>query len=210
MHDIGIPSGDWLPNPPDGMSVCAGFDGSLNDDWTAIKMETRDGFIFTPRYGPDKRPAIWNPAEWGGLIPRAEVDAAWSELAERYRLLRAYWDPGFHDETDWTTEGEAWDIAYGPGVFVPWPTTSFTRMFPALRRFESDMKSIITHDGCPVTAGHMRNARKFAKRNGYILGKPSPQQKIDAAVTSVLAHEAASDMRAAGWPDDEPAWFMSF
>ena len=48
----------------------------------------------------------------------------------------------------------------------------------------------------------MRNTRKLALRGDrYTLGKPSQQQKIDAAVTSVLAHEAASDERAAGWPD---------
>ncbi len=43
----------WLPNPPKGTRVCAGFDGSENDDWTCIKMETLDGLIFTPleRYG---------------------------------------------------------------------------------------------------------------------------------------------------------------
>lgn len=48
----------WLPNPPKGTRVCAGFDGSENDDWTCIKMETLDGLIFTPRYGPDRRATI--------------------------------------------------------------------------------------------------------------------------------------------------------
>lgn len=195
----------WLPEPPPGTGVAGGFDGSLNNDYTAIKLETRDGLIFTPRYGPDNRPTIWKPAEWGGRIPRHQVDVAWAELKERFRIVRAYCDPGFHDETDWTTEIESWDLEHGPDVFVEWPTNSINRMYPALRRFESDLENgLIKHDGCPITTTHMGNARKIGVRGDkYILGKPSENQKIDTSVTSVLAHEAASDARAEGWPEDD-------
>lgn len=193
----------WLANPPDGISVCGGFDGSLNNDWTCIGLETRAGLQFTPRVGPDKRPAIWNPAEFGGTIPRDEVDAAWDEICRRWRVLRVYCDPGFHDETDWTTEIEGWDLEHGPDVFVPWPTNQIGRMYPALRRFEADLRNgLITQDGCPITTTHMGNARKVAARGDrYVLAKPSDAQKIDSAVTRVITHEAAADMRAAGWPD---------
>jgi phage terminase large subunit-like protein len=195
----------WLPNPPDGISVCGGFDGSENNDHTAIKLETREGLLFTPRYGPDKRPTIWNPAQWPGhKIPREEVNEAWAEIARRYRLLRVYADPGFHDETDYTTEIEQWDLEHGPDVFVEWPTNSITRMYPALRRFEADVRTrTIKHDGCPITTTHIGNARKLPKGERYFLGKPSQDQKIDAGMTSVLAHEAASDLRAEGWPEAE-------
>lgn len=199
----------WLPEPDSGASVCGGFDGSENDDHTAIKLETREGLIFTPRYGPDRRPTIWNPAEWGGRIPRGEVRVAWAELAERYELRRVYCDPGFHDETSWETEIEDWAGLYGDEVFVPWPTTQLGRMYPAVRRFEADLRSgLITQDGCPITTTHMRNARKIAKgADRYTLGKPSQHQKIDAAVTTVLAHEAAADERAAGWEETGPTIF---
>jgi len=193
----------WLDNPPNGTSVCGGFDGSLNDDWTAIKLETRAGLIFTPRYGPDLRPTIWNPARWGGKIPRHEVNEAWRELKSRYRLLRVYCDPGFHDETDWATEIEDWDLEHGPDVFIPWPTNQIGRMYPAVRRFEADLENgLIKHDGCPITTTHIGNAIKIPKGDRYFLGKPSQHQKIDAGVTSVICHEAAADMRAAGWPDE--------
>ena len=198
---------EWLPNPPAGISVCGGFDGSDSDDWTGIKLETREGLLFTPRYGPDRRPTIWSPAEWDGRIPRGQVLIAWREIAERYRLVRAYCDPGFRDETSWSTDIEDWDAELGPGIFIPWDTAGSRRagaMFEALRRFESDLREgRITHDGCPLTAAHMANARKVARRNDmYGLGKPSQAQKIDLAVTSVLAHQAACDARAAGWPDE--------
>lgn len=191
----------WLPSPEPGTSICAAFDGSEMDDWSVIKAETREGFIFTPRYGPDRRPTIWNPKDWpGGRIPRGEIHAAWAEIVDVYDLRRAYCDPGFHDETSYETDIEEWDQRHGPDVFMAFPTTSAQRMYPAIRRFEADLPSM-THDGCPITNAHMRNARKIMARSGrsYSLGKPAHHQKIDAAVTAVLAHEAASDERAAGW-----------
>ncbi len=183
------------------LRVCGGFDGSESSDYTCIRFETLDGYMFTPQYGPDRRPTIWNPAEWGGRIPRDQVDAAWDELVRDYDIERVYCDPGFHDEMSWETEIDAWARDYGEERFLQWPTNQLRRMFPALTRFEADLKQgRFTHDGCPVTAIHMGNARKIAKPGEkYTLGKPSPNQKIDLAVTSVIAHEAAADARVAGW-----------
>jgi len=201
----------WLPSPEPGTSICAGFDGSESDDWTAIKAETRDGLIFTPRYGPHRRATIWNPKDYDGHIPRSEVHAAWVEITDTYDLRRAYCDPGFHDETSWESEIEEWAVKFGEERFVPFPTTSRQRMFPAIRRLEADLGNI-THDGCPITITHMRNARKVMDRAGrmYMLGKPAHHQKIDAAVTTVLAHEAAADERAAGWVIAKTYKAMSF
>ena len=200
----------WLDEPPAGTSVCGGFDGSENNDWTAIKLETHSGLIFTPRYGPDRRPTIWNPAEWGGQIPRPEINQAWEELAERFRLERVYCDPGFRDESSWESEIDTWAATYGEKVFAPWVMAGSRRVpavYAALRRFESDLKhGLISHDGCPITTTHMGNARKLARSGDmYILGKASQGQKIDAGVTSVLAHEAACDARATGWQPDTAA-----
>lgn len=199
---------EWLPNPEAGTMVCGGFDGSENNDFTCIKLETLEGLIFTPRYGPDRSPTIWNPADWGGRIPRGEVRAAWAEITERYKVNRVYCDPGFHDESSWESEIEAWASAYGEEMFVQWPTNKLERMYPAIRRFESDLvEKKITHDGCLITTSHVRNVRKIAKgADRYTLGKPAQHQKIDAAVTSVLAHEAAADQRSAGWEPPRRKW----
>lgn len=190
----------WLPPPDAGTSVCGGFDGSDVDDATAIRLETRDGFQFTPRYGPDKRPTIWLPAEWNGVTPRLEVHAAWAEISDTYNLRRVYCDP-----FKWATEVDGWAAEYGEDVFVEWRTNRPRQMHEALDRFAIDLASgAITHDGCPITAQHVANARKIARTNDtYTLGKPAQHQKIDAAVTSVLAHEAAADERAASWGDDD-------
>lgn len=202
----------WLPSPPRGTEICAGFDGSDSDDWTAIKAETREGYIFTPRWGEDRRPTIWNPVDHpGGKIPRHEVNAAWAWIAEYYKLRLAYCDPGFHDEKSWETEIEDWDVTHGPDVFLEFPTNVEQRMYKALRRFEADLPSV-THDGCPITNAHMRNARKLMSRTGryYRLGKPSNHQKIDAGVTTVLAHEAACDLRSQGWAAEPDYAFVSY
>lgn len=201
----------WLPEPPAGTQVCGGFDGSEVSDFTVIKLESVDGLIFTPRWGPDRLPTIWDPAQHEGRIPRQQVSIAWAEIVDRYAVSRVYCDPGFHDETSWDTAIEEWAAEYNDSEtqFVPWPTTSITRMFPAVRRFESDLRGgAIRHDGCLITTAHMRNARKLVKRaEMYTLGKPARNLKIDCSVTSVLAHEAAADARAEGWGVTEPTYF---
>lgn len=176
--------------------ISFGFDGSLNNDWTGIRAETLEGWQFTPRYGPDRRPTAWNPAEWGGEIPRGEVRAAVDEIFETYDVERSYWDP-----EDWETEIDNFALTYGGAKVVEWRTNRTSQMYDAIRRFETDLiTGALTHDGCPITAVHIANARKVAKPGQkYVLGKPSEHQKIDLAMASILAHEAAADARAAGW-----------
>lgn len=179
--------------------ICAGFDGSQTDDWTAVKAETVDGLLFTPTYGPGKRPMIWNPGDFGGRIPKAEVHAAMESLFAEFEVERLYCDPPY-----WQTEVEVdWPLAYGDKIVLPWWTMRVTQMHPALERFVTDLISgRLKHDGCEITSRHVANARKLLRPGDkYLIVKPQGayHQKIDAAVASVLAHEAACDARAAGW-----------
>lgn len=187
---------NWLPNPPDGSQVCLGFDGSDVDDWTAIRAETLEGYQFTPAVF-DGRPAIWDPSSFHDhRVPRFEVHAAVDEIFERFDVERFYYDP-----PGWKTEGEQWALRHGEKRVLPWETYRTTAMHAALERFVIDLKTrTITHDSCPITSRHIANAVKVARgRDQYGLAKASRVQKIDAAVTAVLAHEAASDARLAGW-----------
>lgn len=181
--------------------MCGGFDGASVSDCTVIKLETSDGLLFTPRYGPDRRPTIWNPAEWGGKTPRSEVDAAWAEINDTYSLERVYCDP-WH----FTSEIGVWARLYGEGKFIEWHTNRDRVMHEALELFVTDLATrTVRHDGCPITTQHVANARKLARPGSrYVLGKPSPMQKIDAGMGSVLAHKAAVDARADGWTDEKP------
>ncbi|HLS01162.1 MAG TPA: hypothetical protein VK054_04160 [Beutenbergiaceae bacterium] len=191
----------------DGVEVCGGMDGSLTSDWTAIRLETKDGYRFTPTYGPDRRPTVWDPAEWGGSVPRGEVIAAVDELVNRFSVKRFYVDP-----RHWETQADAWAAEYGEKVFVQWPTNSISRMFAALDRFLVDVAvdRSTTHDDCPFVKQHALNAVKVAKPGDrYLLGKPSEHEKIDVLMSDVLAHEAAADQRAAGWGSSSTYVFTS-
>lgn len=184
----------------EGTEVCGGFDGSDNDDWTAIRLETKSGYRFTPHYkvGDEWRPTYWNPAEWGGSIPRGEVHAAWSQITSMYRVRRVYCDP-----RDWQSEIGDWALLYGEEVFQEWATYRIEQMFQALQRSRNDYKSgRSTHDDDHVAAIHAANARKIAKPGQkFILGKPTNHQKIDIVMADTLAHEAASELREEGWGD---------
>ena len=186
----------WLPEPPRGTAVCLAFDGSETSDFTVIKAETREGMVFTPRWGSGG--TIWDPARHGGRVPKDAVSEAVDDLFERFAVSRLYCDPPY-----WGTEIEEWAARHGDERVIKWPTYRPMPMHSASERFVADLRSgRITHDGCPVTALHMGNARMSPRRDGrYMLAKPDAARKIDAAVATVLVHEAAADARAAGWAD---------
>jgi hypothetical protein len=197
--------GAWLPDglvesrtvqrdyPKKGTAVAAGFDGSDSDDWTAIRLCTKDGYHFTPTYGPDKKPCYWNPAEHGGLIPRDEVDAAVDEIFRYFNVRRLNGDP-----KDWQTELGAWALKHGEEIVLSWPTYKIIPMHNALVRYFNDLKTKkITLSDDKVAAEHLANCRKAAKPSDrYILTKPDPHRKIDIGMADTLAHEAAATLTA--------------
>lgn len=193
---------------PDGTPVVLGFDGSDIDDWTAIRAETADGYQFTPAYGPLSLPTIWNPADWNGQVPRLEVRDAVAELMRRFPVVRMYADPPY-----WVTETDEWAAKYGEKVVIRWYTQRATQMQAAAERLKTDISksdSTFTHDGCEVTEQHVEATHKEFRAGGtkdnprYVLTKPDDGRKIDACVTSILCHEAAGDVTAAGlWTSND-------
>jgi hypothetical protein len=182
--------------------VCLGFDGSDNNDWTGIRLETLDYYQFTPTYIDDRK-TLWRPAEWGGRVPRAGVNAAVDRLANEFEIIRAYCDPHM-----WETEIDEWAAKYGDKVFIKWQTSSVVKMHASLERFLTDITDDETrfrHDGDKDASIHANNAVKRARPGErYILGKASEHQKIDVLMSSALAHEAACDAIAAGWKPEAP------
>jgi hypothetical protein len=184
--------------------VCAGFDGSETNDVTGIRLETLDFYQFTPRYFDGERETIWDPREWQGRVPRPEIHRAWEDINNQFEIVRAYCDP-FKFET----ELDEWKAKYGDKVFFEWRTNRISQMHASLERFKTDVvepDSKFSHDGCETTGFHMRNAVERARQGQtYILGKASELQKIDLAMSSVLAHEAAADAVASGAnvPDED-------
>src|SRR5699024_6411719 len=158
----------------------------------AAYVDHRDLHSFPTRRSSDldARPTIWVPAEWGGEYDRSEVHAAVDEVFYRYKVKRMYCDPFW-----WETEIGDWAQEYGDEVVMEWRTNRPQAMFESISRFEIDLRNgRITHDGCPITAEHVGNAvKKNRKGQIYLLDKPEEHQKIDAAMTSILAHEAWAD-----------------
>ena len=183
---------------PDGSVVCLGFDGSQYDDWTAIRGRvidptTGDLYGFTPVFA-DGAATIWNPADFGGEVPRGEVQAAVAELFDRFDVQRFYLDPEL-----WQSEIEEWAHRFGEKRVVPWATYRTRQMAAALERLRTDVATGgLSHDGCPTTAQHVANARRVRRSGGVVVGKPNDHQKIDAVMADALAHEAACDAKAAG------------
>ncbi|TDE02846.1 hypothetical protein [Jiangella asiatica] len=181
--------------PPKGTQIVLGLDGSDVDDWTGIRAQTRENYQFTPET-PHGGPTIWNPAEYGGQVPRLEVDAAVDWLFEHFDVIRFYFDPPY-----WETEGDGWAAKYGEKRVLRFETYRPVQMHAACERQLVDVnkaESAFHHDGCEVTGQHMRNARKAQRpSNRYILTKPGDGRKIDMAVVSVITNEAAGDVTAA-------------
>lgn len=191
--------------------IVLGFDGSDSDDWTAIRAETMDGYQFTPLYGPDDEPTIWNPADYGGQVPRAEVRAAMDQMMRRYDVVRLYADPPY-----WETEIDEFVQLYGEERVIKWHTRRITQMHSACERLKTDVLkrnskgAAFTHDGCETTHDHIGNTRAAARpADKYVLRKASPSQKIDATIPSVLAHEALGDVIAAGLAEAEVSYYYS-
>lgn len=178
--------------------VCLGFDGSDADDLTGIRAETLNQYQFTPTYGVDRKPTLWDPRDWNGRVPRAEVMAAFRELAVEFEVVRAYLDPPF-----WESEIDTLAAELGEKVFLRWYTNRPSQMHSSLERFRTDVynpDSGFTHDGDAQVTVHLRNAVVRAgnvdpvtKVRKYTIGKPEKHQKIDYAMSSVLAHEAVMD-----------------
>jgi phage terminase large subunit-like protein len=181
---------------PRGTAICVGFDGSDTDDWTALRCETVDGFQFTPRFA-DGKLMIWNPAKHGGYTPRGEVKAAIAYLFDTFKVERLYADPYlFQSEID------EWSAEYGEKTVLRWATNRPRAMAECLERFRTDVLSgVLKHDGCPITSKHIENAHADRKPAGVLIRKDKhiSKNKIDAVMSSALAHEAAYDAKAEGW-----------
>jgi len=179
--------------------VCGGFDGSDNNDFTGIRLETGGQYQFTPTYpvGDTNRPTLWKPVDWNGRIPRSEVIAAFDHLEKNFTVIRFYLDPQF-----WETEIDMLGDKYGAKKYIKWPTNQIGRMYGALERIKTDVtntESSFRHDGDKDTSLHVNNAIMRARPGDkYIISKPTEHQKIDQAMSGTLAHEATLDAIAAG------------
>jgi phage terminase large subunit-like protein len=187
-----------------GEPIALGFDGSLNDDATAlVGCRMSDGFLFPIR--------IWaspggTAAQWWE-VPRLEVLAEVRATFERYTVSRLYADPH-----EWRSDIEALAEELGEDTVIPWATSNYTAMSNALDRLRTDLiqggepvdgKPVgrAWHSGDPLMMEHFNNAYVARRGRLRLVRKEHDRspRKIDSLVAATLAYEARADAIAAGW-----------
>lgn len=230
--EIAAVIGEVRPEP--GAPITLGFDGSENDDHTALMGCTEPGDVFTI--------GVWTPSG-ADLGWRQEVDDAVAWAMGEFNVVRMYGDPPW-----WQEEMVRWAAAYGsPPVAEFWTNietkmavscgalrTAIRRQDPDAPRFVLDPRPLRTpplvvlndeihgdgRAGKPLVQWHFENAhtRKVRVRledraeEAYIVRKdrPNSPRKIDSVTSAVLARRARDDGKKAGEFDEPDYGFASW
>ena len=169
---------------PQGAAICLGFDGSYNQDATALigcTIEHPHLFEIGVWARPEK------VKDW--TVDEAAVESAILDTVARYQVVGLPADDTF---------GRIWQKALGSLVdkgipVIEWPTRSPARMAPACGQFWGALKrKALTHDGSPTLRHHVMNCRTKTDRYGPRIVKDhkNSDKHIDAAVAAVIAYDA--------------------
>jgi hypothetical protein len=183
-----------------GDEITLGFDGSrkrsrgVTDATALIGCRVSDGHVFEIR--------VWEqpngPAGDGWAVPVDEVDWEVEQAFERYNVVGMFADPA-----RWESYVANWEAKYGKRLKakasqsnpIAWWMTG-NRSYLVVRAVEQFQTAVIdkelTHDGAPALTRHILNARRRVGRSGVTIAKATPESadKIDAAVSAVLAYQA--------------------
>lgn len=205
-----------------GDMVTLGFDGSWNDDATAlVACRVEDGHL--ELLGCWEKPEGPEGEDW--QVPRDEVDAAVAAAMRDYNVVGMYADP-----PGWSDWLDAWHKQWAHLMKVQatqrrpfefW-TNRPHAMVPALDRFHTAvLERRLSYTPADDRVGrkaeltltlqrHVLNARRNPTRAGLQIRKEYPKspKKIDAAMAAVLAWECRWDAVAAGVEDAGQQWFM--
>lgn len=174
--------------------ITLGFDGSKSNDWTAlVACRIDDGMLFVIN--------VWDPAKYGGEVPREDVDATVRSCFERYDVVafRA-------DVKEFEAYIDQWGRSFKKKLKVnasPNSPVAFD-MRGQQKRFAFDCERLedavlereVSHDGNPVLRQHILNAKRHPTNYDAISIRKATKdssKKIDAAVCAVLAFGARQD-----------------
>lgn len=188
-----LPAGAWdeLGEPwrgvPDGTEVVLGFDGSYNNDSTALVGCTVGDNPHLFVVGVWERPT--DAVGW--VVPRHEVEETVARALERWAVLELACDPpGWHREID------GWAETHGSPPVIEVSTNQRAAMSEMCSRlYSAVVNGDVTHDGNQRLAAHMANAIvKEIPGGGAYISKPDRHsaKKIDLAVAAVLAYGRAA------------------
>ncbi len=174
----------------DGTSVVLGFDGSFNNDSTAIVAATIDEHPHVDVVDCWERPP---DALDDYAVPILDVEEAIRKACRRYDVREIVCDP-----FRWARSYQILEAEGLPVVEFP---QSPARMVPATQRFyEAVLNGGLTHSGDPRLARHVANTVVKVDARGSRIAKDTKgsARKIDLAVTAVMAVDRA--MALAGEP----------
>ena len=171
--------------------IALGFDGSKSNDWTAlVACRISDGMLFVVK--------VWDPAKYGGEVPREDVDATVRSVFSKYDVcaFRA-------DVKEFEAYIDQWGRAYKKKIKVnasPNNPIAFDMRgqqkkfaFDCERLEDAVIEQEVSHDGNHTLRSHVLNAKRNPTSYDAIsirkVTKDS-SKKIDAAVCSVLAFGA--------------------
>jgi phage terminase large subunit-like protein len=184
-----LPHGAWAANvepyPIDDLAeVVLGFDGSFNNDSTALVAVECAEVPHVDVVACWERPP---DADDSWRVPVADVEQAIRDACRRWQVREVVCDPARWARTYQVLEAENLPI-------VEYPQTP-QRMVPATQRFyEAVLNGGLTQSGDPRLARHVDNCTlKVDARGARIVkdAKGSPR-KIDLAVAAVMAFDRAS------------------
>lgn len=192
--------GELGTNPPavaDGDLIVVGVDGARFRDALAIIATD----VVTGKQWPlhiEQRPED-APDDYEHDFERA--DAAMLDAFSRFQVWRGYADPQYIESLV-----ERWQGRWGDKVIVPWLTYRKRPMAFALQAYRAAQTAgELSNDGDPTMAAHIANATKVATNmvddEGHplwLIEKPEPRRKIDAAMAGCLSWTARGDAIAAG------------
>lgn len=174
--------------------ITLGFDGSKSNDHTALcACRVSDGAIFLLK--------TWNPENYGGEVPRDDVDAAVQSAFERYDVV------GFRaDVKEFEAYVDQWGAKYkkrlkvkaSPGNPVAYDMRGNQKRFAldCERFLDAVLEESLVHDGNRVLRQHVLNAKRHPTNYDAIAIRKASKdssKKIDAAVTAVLAFGARQE-----------------
>lgn len=202
-----LPAGAWdecaddSEEIPDGSEVVLGFDGSFNNDSTAlvvVRCPTEDSAPHVDVVAAWEKPSgIGN--DW--TVPIVDVEDEIRRACRKWQVREIVCDPYRWARTYQILEAEGLPVVEFP--------QSPARMIPATTRFfESVMNQTLTHSGDQRLARHLTNCVIRTDARGSRLSKDAKgsPRKIDLAVSAVMSLE-----RACVEPEREPeAQFWSW
>jgi phage terminase large subunit-like protein len=187
-----LPAGAWdgcaddSRSIPNGAEVVLGFDGSFNNDSTALVV------VSCPAEG--ELPHIEVVAAWerpqnasnDWSVPIIDVEAEIRSACRRWQVREIVCDPYRWSRSYQILENEGLPIVEFP--------QSPARMVPATQRFyEAVLNRTLTHNGDQRLARHISNTVVRTDSRGSRISKDSKAspRKIDLAVSAVMALERA-------------------